>query len=118
MNSLGITNSKKSTPVYMLHAELGCKAVDVKIKTHMIGFWLNIVNGKESKLSKLLYKFLLGECDGGIYQHKWIHCIKEILISVGCIDLLHKEVIENPKLFKTQISKICLIYISKNGILK
>ena len=41
-----ITNSKKSTPAYMLHAELGCKAVHVKIKTRMIGVWLNIVNGK------------------------------------------------------------------------
>ena len=53
-----ITNSKKSTPAYMLHAELDCKAVDVKIKIRMVGSWLNIVNGKESKLSKLLYKFL------------------------------------------------------------
>ena len=76
-----ITNSKKSTPTYMLHAELGCKAIDVKIKTHMICFWLNIVNGKETKLSKMLYNFLLGEYDSGIYQHKWIHCIKDILFS-------------------------------------
>ena len=63
----------------------------------------------ESKLLELLYKFLLGEYDGeydgGIYQHKWIHCIKEILIYVGRIDLLHKEVIEHPKLIKMQISK-------------
>ena len=100
-----ITNSRKSTPAYMLHAELGIKAVDIKIKTRMIGFWLNIVNSKESKLSKLLYKFLLCEYNGGIYQHKWIHCIKEILVSVGRVDLLHKEVIENPKLIKIQISK-------------
>ena len=89
----------------MLHAELGIKAVDIKIKTRMIGFWLNIVNSKKSKLSKLLYKFLLCEYNGGIYQHKWIHCIKEILVSVGRVDLLHKEVIENPKLIKIQISK-------------
>ena len=100
-----ITNSKKSTPAYMLHAELGCNAVDVKIKTRMIGFWLNIVNGKESKLSKLLYKFLLGEYDGSKYQHQWIHCIKEILMPVGRIDLLHKEVIQNPTLIKMQNSK-------------
>ena len=37
-----ITNSKKSTPAYMIHAELGCKAVDVKIKTRTIGFWLTL----------------------------------------------------------------------------
>ena len=66
---------------------------------------LYIVNGRETKLSNLLYRFLLGEYDGGIYHHKWIHCIKYILISEGRIDLLHKEVIENPKLIKTQISK-------------
>ena len=57
-------------------------------------------------LSKSLYKFLLGEYDGGIYQHKRIHCIKEILISVGRIDFLHKEVIENPELIKMQISNL------------
>ena len=33
-----ITNSRKSTPVYMLHAELGCKAVDIRIKACMISF--------------------------------------------------------------------------------
>ena len=48
---------------------------------------------------------LLGEYDGGIHQHKWIHFIKHILISVGRPDLLNKEVIENPKSIKNQISK-------------
>ena len=48
-------------------------------------------NSKETKLSKLVYKFLLCGYNGGIYQYKWIHCIKEILISVGRVDLLHKN---------------------------
>lgn len=100
-----ITNSKKSTPTYMLHAELGCKPVEIKIKTQMIGFWLSIVNGKDTKLSKWLYNILLEEYNGGIYQHKWIHSIKEILISVGQIQLLNKEAIENPNLIKKKISR-------------
>ena len=51
-----------------------------------------------------IYLLLLGEYDGGIYQHKWILCIKKILISVGRPDLLNKEVIENPqKSIKNQI---------------
>ena len=66
---------------------------------------MNIVNGKQTKLSKWLYLLLLGEYDGGIHQHKWIHFIKHILISVGLPDLLNKEVIENPKSIKNQISK-------------
>ena len=49
-----ITNSKKSTPLYLLHAELGCKPVDIKIKTRMIGFWMNIMNGKNANFSKFL----------------------------------------------------------------
>ena len=63
------------------------------------------MNGKQTKLSKWLYMLLLGEYDGGIYQHKRIHCIKESLISVGHLDLLNKEVIDNPKSIKYQISQ-------------
>ena len=48
---------------------------------------------------------LLGEYDGGNHQHKLIHFIKHILIYVGRPDLLNKEVIENPKSIKNQISK-------------
>ena len=64
------------------------------------------MNGKQTKLSKWLSLLLLGEYDGGIHQHKWIHFIKHILISVGRPDFLNKEVIENPKSIKNhQISK-------------
>ena len=66
---------------------------------------MNIGNGNQTKLSKWLYLLLLGEYDGGIHQHKWIHFIKHILIYVGRPDLLNKEVIENPKSIKNQISK-------------
>ena len=106
MNSLGISHIQGNLPQLICYMQnlASIKAVDIKIKTRMIGFWLNIVNSKETKLSKLLYKFLLCQYNGSIYQHKWIHCIKEILISVGRVDLLHKEVIENPKLIKIQIS--------------
>ena len=50
-----IIGLRKSTPIYMLHAELGHHPIQIDIKSRMIGFWLSIVNGKESKLSKLLY---------------------------------------------------------------
>ena len=89
----------------MLHAELGCKPVDIKIKTRMIGFWMNIVNGKNARFSKFLYQFLLTEYDNGTDKHKWIKCIKDVLISLGHVDRLHKEVIQNPHFIKMQISK-------------
>ena len=66
----------------------------------MIGYWLNIINSKDCKLSKLLYNVLLHEYNAGIFQHKWIHCIKEILISVGRIDLFNKVNVENTKIIE------------------
>ena len=100
-----ITNSKKSTPIYMLYAELGRKPIAISIKNRMIGYWLNIINSKNSKLSNLLFNILLHEYNAGIFQHKWIHCIREILISVGRIDLINKVNVENTKSLKAQISR-------------
>ena len=50
-----IINLRKSTPIYMLHAELGRHPIQINIKSRMIGFWLSNFNGNEFKLSRLLY---------------------------------------------------------------
>ena len=92
-----ILNLRKSTPIYMLHTELGRWPLQINIKKRMIGYWISIINGKQSKLSKLLYNILLNEFNAGIYEHKWIKCIKEILISVGKYNLFSSEFINNPK---------------------
>ena len=102
----------------MLYAELGRKPINISIKNRMIGYWLNIINSKNSKLSNLLYNILLPGYNAGIFQHKWIHCIREILISVGRIDLFNKVNVENTKSLKAQISEPWLIYIYRNGLLK
>ena len=110
-----ITNLKKSTPIYMLYAELGRMPVEVTVKSRMIGYWLSLVNGKETKLSTLLYKKLLHEYNAG-YEHKWVSYIKDILVSVGQIDLLNKEVIDNPRSVKLSVCLgFYLIYTFKNG---
>ena len=28
-------------PIYMLHADLGCRPIEINIKSRMIGFWLS-----------------------------------------------------------------------------
>ena len=89
----------------MLYAELGRKPITISIKNRMTEYWLNINNSKDSKLSKLLYNVLLHEYNAGIFQHKWIHCTREILISVGRIDLFNKVNVENTKSLKAQISR-------------
>ena len=49
-----IINLRKSTPIYMLHAELGRHPIQIDIKSRMVSFWLSGVHGKESKLSELM----------------------------------------------------------------
>ena len=58
---------------------------------------LSLVNGKEIKLSKVLYKKVLHEYNAGIYEHKWIRCIRDSLISVGRLDLFHRSAIDHPR---------------------
>ena len=101
-----ITNLRKSTPIYMLHAELGRRPIEINIKSRMIGFWLSLVNGKETKLSKILYQKMLHDYNTGIYEHKWIRCIRDILVSVGRLDHFHKSVIDNPRSVKMSISRV------------
>ena len=89
--------------IYILHAELGRQLTQINIKSRMISFWLSVVNGKESKLSQLLYTIMLKEQEKGLYDFKWIRCINDILVSVGRPDLLRKGSISNPKALKLSI---------------
>ena len=100
-----IINLRKSTPIYMLHAELGRHPIQINIKSRMIGFWLSIVNGKESKLSKLLYSIMLKEHEKGSYNFKWIRCINEILVAVGRPDLFRTEPDNSQNSVKMDISR-------------
>ena len=71
----------------------------------MVGFWLSIVNGKESKLSKLLYSIMFQEHEKGSYNFKWIHCINDILVAVSQPDLFKTEPVNNPNSVKMDISR-------------
>ena len=90
-----INNLRKSSPIYMLHEELGRHPIQINIKSRVIGFWLLIVNGKESKLSKLLYSIMLKEHEKGSYNFKWIRCINDIRVAVGRPDLFKTELVNN-----------------------
>ena len=74
-----------------------------------------IVNGKETKLSNILYNILLYDYNTGIFGHKWIRCIRDIPISVGQTNLLHKSYTDNPRSVKISMSRFWMIYIFNNG---
>ena len=103
-----ITHVRKSTPLYMIYAELGVAPVEIHIKSHMIGFWISLINSKNIKLSKLMYKIMLKESNLG-NNIKWINSIKDILIAVGKPELFNKNSISNPKAVKGNITKTLLL---------
>ena len=72
----------------MLYAELGCHPIEIKIKTHMIGFWNRLLIGKITKLSYLLYRVLAAyDCP----LVKWTCYIKNILFGIGRAELWYYQ---------------------------
>ena len=67
-----ITKLRKSTPVYMLHGDLGRYPIEINIKMRMINFWFSILNSNFNKLTNIMYKLLLSHHTSGFYNHKWI----------------------------------------------
>ena len=72
-----ITKTRKSTPYYMLYAELGRTSIDITIKARMIGFWYRIVTGKQTKLTYMLYNAVKSTPN---LNSKWLNFVKKILL--------------------------------------
>ena len=83
-----ITKSRKSTPLYMLYAELGRHPIEITIKTRMIGFWNRLLTGKITKLSYLLYRVLAANDCPSV---KWTCYIKNILFGIGRAELWYHQ---------------------------
>ena len=100
-----ITKLRKSTTVYILHAELGRVPIEIQINSRMINYWITLVNGDNTnKLSKIMYNKMLDETNNG-HSFKWLDNIKKyiILISVGKPDLINQPHINNPHATKLKI---------------
>lgn len=78
-----ITKAKKSTPRYMLYAELSRQPIDIQIKSRMIKFWVSIVQAKQSKISSQIYRYMIQQN----INNKWITHIKTILNHTGFYNL-------------------------------
>jgi hypothetical protein len=76
-----ITKTKKSTPRYMLYAELGRHPIDITIKSRMVKFWNNLIIKNHSKISYIAYKHMI---DSNTTTFKWANYIKNILDTTGC----------------------------------
>jgi hypothetical protein len=79
-----ITLLRKSTPLYMIYAELGRYPLSILVKCRMINFWNRLITGKQSKISYILYKYMLEIPN---FESKWINGIKSILNETGMTDI-------------------------------
>ena len=70
---------RKSTPLYMIHGELGHYPVHVIIKSRMIQFWSKLFVNR-NKISFKIYNYMLIQQS---IKFKWVTEIKSILDSVG-----------------------------------
>jgi hypothetical protein len=50
-----LLNLKTSTPNCMLYGELGRYPLNITVKLKMLSFWSKLIDGKQSKLSSLIY---------------------------------------------------------------
>ena len=100
-----ISNMRKSTPIYILHGELGRYPISINIKMRMLGFWISMITGKAEKFSRILYKTLLDDEISGIKQYKWVSCIKNILQSTGKNNIWLSQKVDNIRSVKSQVQQ-------------
>ena len=54
---------KKSTPNYMVYAELGAKPLIYTLKARMINYWARIVHYTENRYNCIFYNLILSKCN-------------------------------------------------------
>ena len=104
-----ITKTRKSTPLYMLHAELGRYPIELTVKCRMINFWKRIITGKLSKISFTLYSALRVTPN---FESKWIKNIKGILNEAGRPNPWHTQ----NNISSTNISRIIKARLTDQNI--
>ena len=53
-----LLNLKTSTSNFMLYGELGRYPLNITVKLKILSFWSKLIDGKQSKLSSLIYRLL------------------------------------------------------------
>ena len=77
-----ITKCRRSTPSYILYAELGRFPIEIISKSRIIGYWNRIILGKHTKKS-----YILALKTPENVTSKWILNLKRILCDIGRHDL-------------------------------
>ena len=74
-----ILKLKKSTLNVMVYGEFGRYPLEIMIKIRMVKYWCKLLNGKNTKISCIMYKLLYYLYKKYIYKNKWILKIEKII---------------------------------------
>ena len=77
-----ITKCRRSTPSYILYAELGRFRINIIIKSSIIGYWNKIILGKHTKISYTCILYQVLKTPENVTS-KWILNVKRILCDIG-----------------------------------
>lgn len=86
-----VLHLKQSTPSCIVYAELGRHPIVIDAKIRMINFWVKLLNGKDSKISYLLYKLIFINFNNYGFEIKWASFIKSIFDSCGMSNLWQSQ---------------------------
>lgn len=96
---------RKSTPKYMIYAEMGRYPLNIIVKQRMINYWTRILTGKSSKLSYQIYIYILKSNE---INSKWINFIQSILCECGRQDLWLRQFNSIPASVGKTVKRIML----------
>ena len=96
-----ILGVKMSTCNAMVYGETGQYPIEITIKVRMINYWMKLLSGKSTKLSKIMYDCLLRKMNRTGYESKWVLKVKQILDYCGISEAwLNQELLNNELVIK------------------
>ena len=98
----------RSTPNCAVYGEVGKYPIVHRVYKRMIAFWVNISEGKTSKLSSIMYRLIYRLHLDGSYDSPWLMCIKRILCNSGNPNFWSEQELLSPKYFMKNVVAIQL----------
>lgn len=89
----------KNTPNCIVYGEVGKYPIIHRVHHRMISFWIKISEGKQTKLSSIIYKLIFKLHVDGTYDSPWLICIKSILCNSGNRNFWFDQQLLAPKTF-------------------
>ena len=100
-----LLHMKSSTPSFMVYGELGRYPLGIDIKIRMVSYWEAFIDGKQSKLSNILYKLCLALSNIEGKNFIWLFSVKGILNECDLAYIWNTQTFQNTEWLKLNIKQ-------------